>query len=150
MWASGVREEALGFLRDFTARMSNDLRVGNTGLLARCYSKKGEWQKILQEDWDKVCNIHLKLSFKCYILRFLIIINCKILRKLFLIFCNHICLQHNMIKTGIKPGIHGLSQISKLFLFMRNLALLRIMHRPIKILQIPKKMRAFIKKYCVM
>lgn len=56
MWASGVREDALGLLRDFTARMSNDHhRVGNTGLLARCCLKKGEWQKILQDDWDRVC-----------------------------------------------------------------------------------------------
>ena len=54
MWASGVRKEALGLLRDFTGRMSNDLQVGNTGLLARCYLKKGEWQKDLQEDWDRV------------------------------------------------------------------------------------------------
>ncbi|CAG8465028.1 34810_t:CDS:10, partial [Racocetra persica] len=52
MWASGVREEALGFLKDFTARMSNDLRVGNKELLARCYLKKGEWQKVLQDDWE--------------------------------------------------------------------------------------------------
>ncbi|CAG8552522.1 7121_t:CDS:10 [Diversispora eburnea] len=52
MWASGSREEALGLLKDFTGRMSNDLRVGNTGLLARCYLKKGEWQKVLQEDWN--------------------------------------------------------------------------------------------------
>ncbi|EXX76507.1 Tor2p [Rhizophagus irregularis DAOM 197198w] len=54
MWASGVREEALGYLRDFTTRMSNDHhRVGNTGLLARCCLKKGEWQKVLQDDWDR-------------------------------------------------------------------------------------------------
>lgn len=52
MWASGVREEALGLLKDFTARMSNDLRVGNKELLARCYLKKGEWQKVLQDDWE--------------------------------------------------------------------------------------------------
>ncbi|CAG8528851.1 8861_t:CDS:10, partial [Acaulospora morrowiae] len=52
MWASGTREEALRLLKDFTAGMSNDLRIGNTGLLARCYLKKGEWQKVLQEDWD--------------------------------------------------------------------------------------------------
>ncbi|CAG8502333.1 8312_t:CDS:10 [Funneliformis caledonium] len=53
MWASGVREEALEFLRDFTTRMSNNDRVGNNGLLARCYLKKGEWQKVLQDDWDR-------------------------------------------------------------------------------------------------
>ena len=137
MWASGVREEALGFLRDFTARMSNDLRVGNTGLLARCYSKKGEWQKILQEDWDKVCVYIYNLSLKYYTLIFLIYyILSKIPRKLFPIFCNHICSQHNMIKTGIKHGIRGLLRILRLFLFTRNQTLLRIVHR---LIRLPKK-----------
>lgn len=69
MWASGNREEALGLLKDFTARMSNDLRGGNNGLLARCYLKKGEWQKVLQEDWNPVgfcffsINLHLSMIF---------------------------------------------------------------------------------------
>ncbi|CAG8540856.1 14593_t:CDS:10, partial [Acaulospora colombiana] len=51
LWASGVREGALESLREFTTGIVND-RVGNTGLLARCFLKKGEWQKVLQEDWD--------------------------------------------------------------------------------------------------
>ncbi|CAG8464548.1 8437_t:CDS:10, partial [Paraglomus occultum] len=52
MWASGVREEALNYLKEFTVRMTSDSRSGNDSLLARCYLKKGEWQMILQDDWD--------------------------------------------------------------------------------------------------
>jgi len=117
MWASSVREEALGFLRDFTARMSNNDRVGNTGLLARCYLKKGEWQKFLQEDWDRV---YIQIGNLLFKILYTLIILIYYFRKLFPIFYNLIYLQHNMIKIGIKLGMHGLSQTLRLFLFMRN------------------------------
>ncbi|GAA93365.1 uncharacterized protein L969DRAFT_91224 [Mixia osmundae IAM 14324] len=70
MWASGAREETLAYLRDFTARLSQDLGLQGSGdrraqtellmsdslqdythLLARCYYKLGEWQMTLQDDW---------------------------------------------------------------------------------------------------
>ncbi|CAH1757738.1 9252_t:CDS:10 [Entrophospora sp. SA101] len=40
MWAKGERQNSFTLLKDFTDRISNDLRVGNTSLLARCYLKK--------------------------------------------------------------------------------------------------------------
>ncbi|KAG6841465.1 hypothetical protein C0991_010890 [Blastosporella zonata] len=68
MWATGAREESLGFLRQFSANLSRDLAV-ETGdspvhvdvprkkltelakLLARCYFKTGQWQVELADDW---------------------------------------------------------------------------------------------------
>ena len=75
MWASGAREETLTFLREFTAKLSNDLglHIENdeqhtascelaesgrlpefTRLLARCYYKLGEWQMALQDNYGSV------------------------------------------------------------------------------------------------
>ncbi|KAF9586443.1 phosphatidylinositol kinase- protein kinase tor1 [Lunasporangiospora selenospora] len=72
MWATGVREETLECLRQFTDRLASDLGLGKgedvgiamTGanqlngnvldysrLLARCYLKQGEWQFALQDGW---------------------------------------------------------------------------------------------------
>ncbi|KAG5734545.1 Phosphatidylinositol 3-kinase tor2 [Termitomyces sp. T112] len=68
MWATGAREESLGFLRQFSASLSRDLAV-ETGdnpihvdvpkhkltelskLLARCYFKTGQWQVELADNW---------------------------------------------------------------------------------------------------
>ncbi|KAF9993671.1 phosphatidylinositol kinase- protein kinase tor1 [Entomortierella chlamydospora] len=72
MWATGVREQTLDCLRQFTERLASDLGLGTvedvgiamTGanqlngnvidysrLLARCYLKQGEWQFALQDGW---------------------------------------------------------------------------------------------------
>lgn len=72
MWATGVREQTLDSLRQFTERLASDLGLGTvedvgiamTGanqlngsvidysrLLARCYLKQGEWQFALQDGW---------------------------------------------------------------------------------------------------
>ncbi|KAK4703758.1 serine/threonine-protein kinase mTOR, partial [Phenoliferia sp. Uapishka_3] len=72
MWAAGAREETLTFLREFTAKLANDLglHIENdeqhsasrelaengrlpeyTRLLARCYYKLGEWQMALQDNY---------------------------------------------------------------------------------------------------
>ncbi|CAG8550536.1 9156_t:CDS:10, partial [Ambispora leptoticha] len=53
MWESGNRVDALSHLREFTGRMSSEMRLGNNSLLARCCLKKGEWQMYLQEDWSE-------------------------------------------------------------------------------------------------
>ena len=70
-WANGDRDEALGFLDNFTRRLSQDLGVGEgqtrpaelvdsgqlgdfTKLLARCYYKQAEWSMALQDDWGSV------------------------------------------------------------------------------------------------
>ncbi|KAG5654196.1 hypothetical protein H0H81_006229 [Sphagnurus paluster] len=70
MWATGAREESLGFLRQFSASLSRDLQVENSEnpmhsgvpkqkltelskLLARCYFKTGEWQFELADDWAR-------------------------------------------------------------------------------------------------
>jgi FKBP12-rapamycin complex-associated protein len=75
MWATGVREQTLDSLRQFTERLASDLGLGTvedvgiamTGanqlngsvidysrLLARCYLKQGEWQFALQDGWTHV------------------------------------------------------------------------------------------------
>ena len=73
MWATGLHDEALNSLREFTSRMCSDLGIntregvnvpielskveGNvadyTKILARCFLKQGEWQLALQDDWDE-------------------------------------------------------------------------------------------------
>lgn len=75
MWATGVREQTLDCLRQFTERLASDLGLGTvedvgiamTGanqlngsvidysrLLARCYLKQGEWQYAVQDGWTHV------------------------------------------------------------------------------------------------
>lgn len=74
MWATGVREQTLDCLRQFTERLASDLGLGTvedvgvamngvnqqngvidySRLLARCYLKQGEWQFALQEEWTHV------------------------------------------------------------------------------------------------
>ncbi|SCZ93158.1 BZ3500_MvSof-1268-A1-R1_Chr6-2g08497 [Microbotryum saponariae] len=68
MWATGAREETLGFLRTFTSQRSNEVGLtsnvllpgsgsssGNVSkdvrLLARLYYKLGEWQSAMQDNW---------------------------------------------------------------------------------------------------
>ncbi|RUP43431.1 hypothetical protein BC936DRAFT_137191, partial [Jimgerdemannia flammicorona] len=74
MWATGVRDDTLSNLREFTANLTQDLGLNAedmtmnqpidparihgdvaeyTRLLARCYLKQGEWQMALQDDWDQ-------------------------------------------------------------------------------------------------
>ncbi|KAF9437779.1 phosphatidylinositol kinase- protein kinase tor1 [Entomortierella beljakovae] len=73
MWATGIRDQTLDCLRQFTDRLASDLGLGAvesngtalTGvnrtngsdgdfsrLLARCYLKQGEWQFALQDGWS--------------------------------------------------------------------------------------------------
>lgn len=75
MWTTGAREETLSFLREFTAKLANDLglhiesdethttsrELAESGklpeftrLLARCYYKLGEWQMALQDNYGSV------------------------------------------------------------------------------------------------
>ncbi|KAJ7759255.1 phosphatidylinositol 3-kinase [Mycena metata] len=69
MWANGAQQQSLGFLRQFTGSIANDLemevskdpepRPGATNprvthlskLLARCYFKLGEWEAELRPEW---------------------------------------------------------------------------------------------------
>ncbi|KAF9116461.1 phosphatidylinositol kinase- protein kinase tor1 [Mortierella sp. AM989] len=72
MWATGIREQTLECLRQFTNRLASDLGLGTvesngvalagvnrahgseedfSRLLARCYLKQGEWQFAMQDGW---------------------------------------------------------------------------------------------------
>lgn len=74
MWGSGVKQDSLMYLKDFTFRLGEDIFDHNRAmnqsgsddfeqqtrviehkrLLSRCHLKLGEWQAQLQEDWSSV------------------------------------------------------------------------------------------------
>ncbi|KAG0243175.1 armadillo-type protein [Mortierella sp. GBAus27b] len=85
MWATGIRQQTLECLRQFTDRLASDLGLGTaetngsslTGanssngpdedfsrLLARCYLKQGQWQFALQDGWtpDSIDQVLLPYS----------------------------------------------------------------------------------------
>ncbi|KAK7056413.1 phosphatidylinositol kinase-related protein kinase tor1 [Paramarasmius palmivorus] len=79
LWANGAQEESLGYLRQFSARVTKDLQAENEHsrnpskqrneqlirLLARCYFKLGEWQVELNDSWGSK---HVQDILRCYIL----------------------------------------------------------------------------------
>ncbi|CCJ30549.1 unnamed protein product [Pneumocystis jirovecii] len=83
MWATNDKSEALELLKEFSTRLSNDLEINlsndtsqsfderekinfndYTKLLARCYHKQGEWQKVLQKNWSKTNIPEILQSYK--------------------------------------------------------------------------------------
>jgi FKBP12-rapamycin complex-associated protein len=71
MWATGAKDETLGFLRNFSTNLAQDIQTEKTAqaqranvsrqkldelsrLLARCYFKQGEWQVALKDTWGEV------------------------------------------------------------------------------------------------
>ncbi|KAK3827302.1 MAG: armadillo-type protein [Linnemannia gamsii] len=85
MWATGIREQTLQCLRQFTDRLASDLGLGSAGtngttltaarqsegseedfsrLLARCYLKQGEWQFALQDGWTHDSIEHILMPYR--------------------------------------------------------------------------------------
>ncbi|KAE8191680.1 hypothetical protein CF336_g4763 [Tilletia laevis] len=77
-WAQGMKAVSLGFLREFTKNLANDLGLGprddgmptddwnpptvqqkDARLLARCYFKQAQWQVDMNEKWvtDNDCDV---------------------------------------------------------------------------------------------
>ena len=73
-------------------------------LLARCYFKQGQWQVALHKDWDTVRPVIWDVMFqyrsKCH-------------RGLSRRFCMRTGWQLTTIRSGTKPGTHGLSPTSR-------------------------------------
>ncbi|KIK61711.1 hypothetical protein GYMLUDRAFT_42743 [Collybiopsis luxurians FD-317 M1] len=65
MWATGLQQESFNYLKEFSAKVSNDMMENDlqrssalkqrgdqlSRLLARCYFKLGDWQVQLHENW---------------------------------------------------------------------------------------------------
>ncbi|KAF9929593.1 phosphatidylinositol kinase- protein kinase tor1 [Linnemannia zychae] len=85
MWATGIHEQTLQCLRQFTDRLASDLGLGSAGanataltaagqsegsnedfsrLLARCYLKQGEWQFALQDGWTHDSIEHILMPYR--------------------------------------------------------------------------------------
>jgi len=71
MWATGAKEESLGFLRHFSTSLARDIAQETSAqsqrssvskekieelskLVARCFYKQGEWQCDIKPDWNSV------------------------------------------------------------------------------------------------
>lgn len=71
MWATGLKDESLSFLKHFTLNLVRDVTNEMSAqsqrpsvskqkmeelskLVARCYYKQGEWQMELRDDWGSV------------------------------------------------------------------------------------------------